>query len=196
MGIVITWSLVFWIIAAVIAVWAFAVFLRRVAYAIALDENAPDVPIHPRTPSPEEGTAEYPQATDEAFRKKIPQFGRRHSVRLDPPPRRSFFDHHRVADVAESWKQHGAAAFNKLALLQTGLSLQLRYRNGLKATCRILVQSGSFIFVKSGGFFRQLDRGRAFLGRRVRAIGALVFLAEPLIGRLRKVRWLFLRRLG
>jgi hypothetical protein len=196
MGIVITWSLVFWIIAAVIAVWACAVFLRRVAYAIALDENAPDVSTHPRTPSPEEGTAEYRRATDEVFRTKIPQFGRRHSIRLDPPPRRFFFDRYRVADVAESWKQRGAAAFNKLALLHTGLGLQHRFRNGLKASCRILIQSGSFIFVKSGGFFRQLDRGRTFLGRRVRAIGALVFLAEPLIGQLRKVRWLFLRRLG
>jgi hypothetical protein len=192
MGIVITWSLVFWVIAAVIAFCAFSFFLLQVAYAIAPD--APDASIHPRTPSPDEGMTEYPEVTDQAFREKIPKFGRRHSLPLDPPPPQSFFHHYRPADVAARWKQHGAAALNKMALLHSGHGLQHRLPNELKALRKLFARSGSIIFVKSGGFFRRFGQGQAFLGRRLKAKEALLFITEPLIGQFRKARWFFLRR--
>lgn len=196
MGIVITWSQVFWAIAAVIAVCGLGYFLLRVTYAIAVDENAPDVSIDPKTSAPDVRATEFREATDEAFPKKVPEFGRRHSLPPNPRPPRSFFHNYRPADVAESWKHHGTAALNKMALLHTGHGLQHRFRKGLKASRKIASRSGRFIFVKSGGFFRRLGRGQTSLNRRVKAKEGLAFLAEPLIGQFRKVRQLFLRRLG
>lgn len=73
MGVVVTWSLIFWIVIAIITIWAIAFFLRKVAYAIVLDENASDVSIHPETTSPDEWTAQ-----DGASRKDIQKFGGGH----------------------------------------------------------------------------------------------------------------------
>jgi hypothetical protein len=193
MGIVITWSLVFWVIAGVIAFCALSFFLLQVAYAIAPDEKAPDVSIRPRMPSPDDETVDS-EATEEAFRKEIPKFGRRHSPPLDPPAPQSFFHQYRLEGVAERWKQNGAAALNKVALLHKSHGLQHRLSNELKTLRKLIARSGSLIFVKSGGFFRRLARGQAFLGRRLKAKEALLFITELLIGQYRKVWRFFFRR--
>jgi len=172
MGIVVSWSLIFWVIAAVVGFCALSFFLLQVAYTIAAE--APDVSIHARTPSPKDRKVEYPEA-DEAFRKKILKFGRRHSLPLDSPPPRSFVYHYR-ADVVETWKQYGAAVLNKVAILRASQGLERRFRKGLTTLRKIFSRSGSFIFAKSGGFFRRLGRGRAIIDRRAKAIGRLYSL--------------------
>jgi hypothetical protein len=154
MGIVI-WSMIFWVLAAVIAIWGLAWLLLQVAYLIARDENAPDVSDRPKTAASNETTIEFREASVEAFRKKAPEFGRRRSLSPDPPPR-SFFDHYRVADVAERWNHHGTAALKTMSLLHKGHGLQHRFGKGLKASHRIASRSGRFIFVKSSGFFQRL----------------------------------------
>ena len=156
MGIVISWSMIFWVFAAVIAICGLAWFILKVAYVIARDENAQGVSIHPETLAPDESTTEFREATVEAFRKKVPEFGRRRPLSPYPQPPRSFFQSYKVAGVAESWKHHGAAALNKMALLHKGHSLQHRFETGLKAFCRIAGRSGRFIFVQSSGFSRRL----------------------------------------
>jgi hypothetical protein len=155
MGIIITWSMIFWVFAAVIAIWGLGWFLLKVAYVVARDENAQDVSTHPKTPAPDKSTTEFREATVEAFRKKVPEFGRRRSLPPNPPPR-SLLHRYKVAGVAETWKHHGAAALNKMALLHKGHGLQHRFGKGLKAFRRIANRSGRFIFVQSSGFSRRL----------------------------------------
>lgn len=174
MGIVISWSLIFWVIAAVIGFCALSYFLLQVAHAIA--PEAPDVSIYPETPSPKDVKVGYPEATDEALRKKTPKFGMRRSLPLYSSRPRSFIHHDRLADVAESWKQHSAAALNKVAILHASHGLERRFRKGLRTLRKILARSGSFIFVKSGGFFRRLGQGRTIIDRRAKAIGRLYSL--------------------
>jgi hypothetical protein len=173
MGIVISWSLILWVIAAVIGFCALSFFLLQVASAIAAE--APDVSIHPRTPLPKDGKIEYSAATGEAFRERIPKFGMRRSLPLDSPRPRSFVHHYR-ADVVETWKQRSAAALNKVAILRASQGLERRFRKGSTTLRTIFARSGSFIFVKSRGFFRRLDRGRAIIDRRAKAIGRLYSL--------------------
>jgi hypothetical protein len=156
MGIIITWSMIFWVLAAVIAICGLAWLLLRVAYLIARDENAPDVSIQPKTPASNERTTEFREATVEAFRKKVPEFGRRRSLSPDLTPSRSFFHHYRLADVAERWKHHGTAALKTMALPHKGRGLRHRFRKGSKASHRIASRSGRFIFVKSSEFFQRL----------------------------------------
>jgi len=156
MGIVITWSMIFVFIAVVIAILVLTYFLFHVASKIAGDANEPDVSVHPKVPTSHEGTSEFSEATVEAFRRKVPKFGRRHSLPSNPSPLRSFFHHYRPAHVTDSWKHHGAAALKKMTLLHTSLGLQHRFRKGLIAFRKIASQSGRFIFIKFGGLFRRL----------------------------------------
>lgn len=172
MGIVITWSMIFWVIAAVIAILVLAYFLFQVARVIARDANEPDVSLHPKAPTSNERTSEFSEATVKGFHKKVPEFGRRHSLPPEPPPPLSFFHHYRLTDVAESWKHHGSAALNKMALVHTGHGLQHRFQKWLKTSRRIARRSGRIIFINSSEFFRRLGRS------------------------LQKVRPLFLKQLG
>ena len=190
MGILITWSLVFWVLATIIAFCALSFFLLHIAYAIARNDEAPQS-IHPGVTSPDEGTVN-PEAANGAFRDNIRRFGRRHSLPPDLSPPQSFLHQYRPEDIAERSKHHVTAALKKAALLHTSHGLQHGFPNGLETLRKFFARAKGLIFTKSGDFFWQLGQGQALSNWWLKHKEALLSITKPL-GQFRRARQ-FLRR--